>query len=106
MTSRSFVALLALFAIVFLPLTAVAETPEGEAVKAAEAWLALVDSGDYSKSWDAAAAYFRGAVTKEKWEEIPFRLSKRCMMRLAFITNKHRTDGKDCRTSKTQRETN
>ena len=70
MTSRSFVALLALFAIVFLPLTAVAETPEGEAVKAAEAWLALVDSGDYSKSWDAAAAYFRGAVTKEKWEEM------------------------------------
>lgn len=70
MTSRSFVALLALFAIVFLPLTAVAETPEGEAVKAAEAWLALVDSGDYSKSWDTAAAYFRGAVTKEKWEEM------------------------------------
>ena len=50
MTSRSFVALLALFAIVFLPLTAVAETPEGEAVKAAEAWLALVDSGDFLRA--------------------------------------------------------
>ena len=26
----------------------------------------LVDSGDYSKSWDTAAAYFKGAITKEK----------------------------------------
>lgn len=69
MTSRSLIAVPALFAIVFLPLAAVAETPEKEAVEAAEAWLALVDSGDFAKSWDTAAAYFRGALTKEKWEQ-------------------------------------
>ncbi|TNF70536.1 MAG: DUF4019 domain-containing protein [Acidobacteria bacterium] len=69
MTSRPAIAVLALLAIVFLPLVAVAETPEKEAIKAAESWLALVDAGDYAKSWDAAAAYFRGAITKEKWEQ-------------------------------------
>ena len=42
-----------------------------EAVKpatdAAEKWLKLVDAGKYGGSWDAAAAYFRKAVTKDAW---------------------------------------
>lgn len=34
---------------------------------AAEAWLALVDAGNYPGSWDAAAALFRNAVPKATW---------------------------------------
>lgn len=69
MTSKSFVMLLALLTLVLQPLAVAAVPPEEEAIKAAETWLALVDAGDYAKSWDAAAAYFRGAITKEKWEQ-------------------------------------
>jgi hypothetical protein len=41
---------------------------EEKAVRAAETWLALVDDGRYSQSWDTAALLFRSAVTKEQWE--------------------------------------
>ena len=51
------------------PLGAVASSPEEEAVKAATDWLALVDSGNYAESWDTAAAYFKGSITKDQWEE-------------------------------------
>ena len=34
----------------------------------AKTWLALVDSGAYGASWDSAATYFRGAITKPAWE--------------------------------------
>ena len=60
MPSNSLIAALTLFAIVIMPLAAVADTPEQEAIKVAKAWLALVDAGDYAKSWDTAAAYLRG----------------------------------------------
>jgi hypothetical protein len=45
------------------------EAPEkaGEAV--AHRWLALVDAGHYGESWDAAAAMFKQALTREKWME-------------------------------------
>ncbi|MEW6749623.1 MAG: DUF4019 domain-containing protein [Candidatus Latescibacterota bacterium] len=39
---------------------------EEAAVDAAQAWLELVDSGNYGESWEEAAAYFRGAVAKEE----------------------------------------
>jgi hypothetical protein len=39
------------------------------AVSAAESWLAVVDGGDYSKSWEDSAALFRAAVTKEQWAQ-------------------------------------
>ncbi|NIS59635.1 MAG: DUF4019 domain-containing protein [Proteobacteria bacterium] len=41
---------------------------EEEAVGAAEMWLALVDDGKYSESWETTAVLFRSAVTKEQWE--------------------------------------
>jgi len=43
--------------------------PEAEAaaLKAARAWLVLIDSGKYDESWDEAASFFRGAVGKEDW---------------------------------------
>ena len=37
------------------------------AVEAARAWLGLVDNGEFSKSWQEAAAYFRGAISRENW---------------------------------------
>lgn len=46
-----------------------ADDGETEAVKAAEQWLALVDTGEYSDSWDEASELFRGAVTKEVWRQ-------------------------------------
>ena len=38
-----------------------------DATAAARSWLALSDAGNYDQSWDAAAALFRGAVTKESF---------------------------------------
>jgi hypothetical protein len=40
---------------------------EKAAAAAAQSWLALVDAGQYAKSWDEAAAYFRGAITATNW---------------------------------------
>ena len=40
---------------------------ERAAQQAAQAWLELVDSGKYAASWDTAAAFFKGAVTKAVW---------------------------------------
>jgi hypothetical protein len=37
------------------------------AVKAAQAWLSLIDSGDYGASWQEAADIFKNAATKEQW---------------------------------------
>jgi hypothetical protein len=40
------------------------ESPEAAALT----WLALVDAGNYSESWNTAAAYFRNAVPQSRWE--------------------------------------
>lgn len=34
---------------------------------AAQAWLAVTDTGDGAKSWQEAASLFRGAVTQDIW---------------------------------------
>jgi len=41
--------------------------PEAEkaAIECSQAWLALVDAGQYAESWDEAAEYLRAAVGKE-----------------------------------------
>ena len=44
------------------------EAMEQKAVTAAKAWLALVDSGDYEKSWNTAAEYFQNAVAQQQWQ--------------------------------------
>jgi len=43
------------------------EEAEIQAAAAAETWLALIDQGDIAKSWDTAAALFKGAVSQEQW---------------------------------------
>ena len=46
-----------------------ADKPEDSAQAVAESWLELVDQGRYESSWDQAAKLFRGAVTKEQWQQ-------------------------------------
>jgi len=43
--------------------------PEAEkaALEAAEAWLKLVDNGDYAESWEEAAEYFKNFVSQKDW---------------------------------------
>ena len=45
------------------------EKAEKLAQKAAESWLALVDAGKYSQSWNEAASNFKQAVTSDQWEK-------------------------------------
>jgi hypothetical protein len=42
---------------------------EKAALQAANAWLQLVDSGQYAKSWEEAAEFFRNAVSQKNWEK-------------------------------------
>lgn len=35
----------------------------------ATAWLALADAGKYPESWDAAASYFKAAVSRADWDK-------------------------------------
>lgn len=47
----------------------VAQGDDQAAQTAAEAWVALVDQGQYAASWQAAAASFKSAVPQQKWVE-------------------------------------
>ncbi|PTN38241.1 DUF4019 domain-containing protein [Desulfonatronum sp. SC1] len=62
--------LLAIALYLFLAGTAYAQDPN--AVSKAEAsavqWLKLMDSADYSATWDQAAGLFKAAVPKADWE--------------------------------------
>lgn len=42
---------------------------EEMALKAADAWLTLVDDGKYGESWKTAARYFRNSLTSDQWEQ-------------------------------------
>jgi hypothetical protein len=59
--------------VVVLLLTGSARAQEADAVaqagQAAKSWLDIVDQEKYGQSWDEAAALFKGAVTREFWEE-------------------------------------
>jgi hypothetical protein len=45
------------------------DKPEDVAQAAAESWLKMVDDGKYEASWDEAAKLFKGAVTREQWNQ-------------------------------------
>ena len=38
------------------------------AVKSASDWLGMIDNASYDQSWEAAASYFKSAVTQSQWE--------------------------------------
>jgi len=46
-----------------------AKSSEDAAQAAAESWLALVDAGQYEKSWTEAATPFKAAVTRDQWRQ-------------------------------------
>jgi hypothetical protein len=53
----------------FTQLQAESET-ENKEISAALKWLSLIDSGNYSGSWNEASTYFKGAVTEERWVQL------------------------------------
>ena len=49
-------------------ITHVAESSKDQtSVSSAQAWLAMVDKGQYDQSWETASSYFKSMVTKEQW---------------------------------------
>jgi hypothetical protein len=58
---------------------------ENEAIKSAEAFLSLVDSGEYEKSWDEASLFFKSQTTQKQWTE------KLSALRPFFGSTIHRT---------------
>lgn len=59
--------LLSLLSLLFLSSCGRASLPEPISAKTVEAWLALLDQGDYAKSWETAGEGFRKEVTKDGW---------------------------------------
>jgi hypothetical protein len=45
------------------------EMAEKKAVESSNAWLKLIDDGQYPKSWDTAAELFKNALTREQWNQ-------------------------------------
>lgn len=66
--TRAIALICCLVAVAALPARA-AETSEAAALQAAEAWLKLIDAGQYGASWDEASAMFRKAVSRSMWEK-------------------------------------
>lgn len=48
------------------------KNPEAEkaAVAAAEAWLGLLDDGEYARTWTEAASVFKASTTQQGWAEM------------------------------------
>lgn len=51
------------------PALSAEELARAEARQRAQAWLTLVDSGQYDASWDAAAPVFQSSMNKEQWND-------------------------------------
>jgi hypothetical protein len=51
------------------PSLVIANEKQEVAIAAAQQWLALIDAGDYAKSWRESAALFRNAISESQWEQ-------------------------------------
>lgn len=51
-----------------LAVPAAAQTPAEEAARQMEAWLRMMDAGQYAESWQGFAAPVRGMMTAQQWE--------------------------------------
>ncbi|MEM9316241.1 MAG: DUF4019 domain-containing protein [Pseudomonadota bacterium] len=60
--------LLATLALCLAVATSAPAQTSTEGREAAEAWLALIDSGEVGKSWDEASTFFKEAINREGWE--------------------------------------
>jgi D-alanyl-D-alanine carboxypeptidase len=49
------------------PATSGSKSDESISAATAETWLAVLDQGDYARSWETASELFRKEVTKEQW---------------------------------------
>ncbi|MFZ5905903.1 MAG: DUF4019 domain-containing protein [Nitrospirota bacterium] len=69
------------------------DAKEERAVKAADAWLKLVDHGKYRESWKTAAQYFQDAVTRAQWEQavIPVRKPLGKVLKRTMKSKEYRT---------------
>ncbi len=62
--------ILAVLFVCLLGTTATAsDAQEAAALRAARAWLAVVDAGHYDGSWNASAVYFQNAIGKARWRQ-------------------------------------
>lgn len=62
---------LAVLAALLFPLSglvAATPPPEKAAQAPAEEWLALVDAGKYTESWERMGSHFRKEISKRKWK--------------------------------------
>ena len=66
--TRAFALTWCLLAVAAAPARA-GDTSEAAALQAAEAWLKLIDAGQYGASWDEASSMFRKAVSRSVWEK-------------------------------------
>ena len=66
MSKRLFVVAVFILFFVSHPLLA-NQNKEDEALKAANAWLSVVDAGNYTESWDKTSQAFKSAVSESKW---------------------------------------
>ena len=65
---RNTLAGLVLFSLILVSVAYGSDTiQKKDALIAAETWLAMLDNGEYAKSWREAAAYFKSEVTEETW---------------------------------------
>jgi len=62
-----FLSIVFLSSLVFACFLHAEPTAEKAALTSSVAWLALVDGGKYSQTWDQAAEYFKNAITREQW---------------------------------------
>src|ERR1035441_1603741 len=69
MIKRVFLWLLIVMAVISGRAIASDQEKEQKAVKIAEAWLQLVDNGNYAQGWLEAASYFKEAVSESQMEE-------------------------------------
>ena len=44
--------------------------PDAQAVKMADAWLALIDQGKYAEAWDKDGSFFQQKVNRVQWDQI------------------------------------
>ncbi len=66
MTKRLFLSALLICLIGAVPLPA---DDEADAQEAVEAWLAVHDAGRYEETWDMAAQFVKGQLSREQWKK-------------------------------------
>jgi hypothetical protein len=67
MKKTTAIVVILLLMLIFIQSLCAGNSKEELAIASSDSWLSLVDSGNYSVSWEHAAEYFRNAVTEEQW---------------------------------------